>query len=325
MISRLERHYLSSAGSLSTPIIVTTRISLYLTHIGTQAENASARCIFLVMYSVREVCAVLGISVARLRSYFRSGLVVPSRDERGQIRLSFQDLVFLRRAEGLVAERIPPRRVHVALRALAERYPDGAAADLRLHGEGTQVVVDDGNMRWHATSGQTLFDFGERSVGDAGASITPLAHKRPAHESASGATLTTKDIYARACALEETSPQEAETAYRSVLEREPEFADAHVNLGRILHESGDVYAALVHYRAALAIRPHDATAAFNVGVALEDLGASVDAIAAYRQSIETDARNPDAHYNLARLLEQSGKPDLAVRHLLLYRQLVKKR
>jgi Flp pilus assembly protein TadD len=93
----------------------------------------------------------------------------------------------------------------------------------------------------------------------------------------------------------------------------------------MLHDSGDVYAALVHYRAALSIRPHDATAAFNVGVALEDLGASADAITAYRQAIETDAANPDAHYNLARLLEQSGNPDLAVRHLLLYRQLTKKR
>jgi len=277
------------------------------------------------MYSVREVCAVLGISVARLRSYLRSGLVVPSRDERGQIRLSFQDLVFLRRAEGLVAQRIPPRRVHVALRALAERFPDGGAADLRLHGEGADVVVDDGNRRWHATSGQTLFDFGERSADDPGANVTPLSQKRAAHEPESASAITPKDIYTRACALEDTFPQEAEAAYRKVLELEPEFADAHVNLGRILHESGDVYAALVHYRAALAIRPHDATAAFNVGVALEDLGASVDAIAAYRQAIETDARNPDAHYNLARLFEQSGKPDLAVRHLLLYRQLVKKR
>jgi tetratricopeptide (TPR) repeat protein len=276
------------------------------------------------MYSVREVCAVLGISIARLRSYLRSGLVVPSRDERGQIRLSFQDLVFLRRAEGLVSQRIPPRRVHVALRALAERFPEGGAADLRLHGEGAEVVVDDGNKRWHATSGQTIFDFGERSTNDAGASVTPLTQKKAAHEPP-GPPLSARDIYARACALEEASPQEAEAAYRQVLEREPEFADAHVNLGRILHETGDVYAALVHYRAALAIRPHDATAAFNVGVALEDLGASIDAIAAYRQAIETDARNPDAHYNLARLLEQSGKPDLAVRHLLLYRQLMKKR
>jgi tetratricopeptide (TPR) repeat protein len=86
-----------------------------------------------------------------------------------------------------------------------------------------------------------------------------------------------------------------------------------------------VYAALVHYRAALSIRPSDATAAFNAGVALEDLGANADAIIAYRRAIESDPRNPDAHYNLARLLEQSGKPDLAVRHLLLYRQLMKKR
>jgi tetratricopeptide (TPR) repeat protein len=277
------------------------------------------------MYSVREVSAVLGISISRLRSYLRSGLVVPIRDERGQIRLSFQDLVFLRNAEGLVAQRIPPRRVHVALRALAEHLPEGVAvADLRLLGEGLDVVVDDGDKRWHAASGQTIFDFREHSATGEGASVTPLTQRKLGHEAPPGATVTAKELYIRACALEENTPEEARTAYRKVLELEPEFAEAHINLGRILHESGDVYAALVHYRAALAIRPYDATAAFNVGVALDDLGASTDAIAAYRRALETDAHNPDAHYNLARLLEQAGRPDLAVRHLLLYRQLVKK-
>ena len=133
------------------------------------------------------------------------------------------------------------------------------------------------------------------------------------------------DLYKRGCLLETTSPEEACDAYRAALELEPEFADAHVNLGRLLHEVGDVYAALVHYRAALSLRPGDTTAAFNVGVALEDLGATVDAITAYRRALECEPRNPDAHYNLARLLEQDGKPDLAVRHLLLYRQLTKKR
>ena len=286
------------------------------------------------MYSVREVSAVLGISISRLRSYLRSGLVVPTRDERGQIRMTFQDLVFLRKAEGLVSQRIPARRVHSALRALAEHLPEGVAvADLRLQGEGLDVVVADGDRRWHAASGQTLFDFGEQSASREGARVTPLTPKRPVpepmgepiYESTSGSILPVKVIFAKACALEKTTPEDAKNAYRDVLEREPEFADAHINLGRILHESGDVYAALVHYRAALAIRPYDATAAFNIGVALEDLGASTDAIAAYRRALETDAHNPDAHYNIARLLEQAGKPELAVRHLLLYRQLLKKR
>jgi tetratricopeptide (TPR) repeat protein len=276
------------------------------------------------MYSVREVCAVLGISGARLRSYLRGGLLTPTKNETGQIRLTFQDLVFLRKAEGLVSPRIPPRRVHSALRALAER--DIKVGELRLAGDGQSVVVHDGNKRWDALSGQALLDFGTQPVPSGEAEVIPLASAQTAAaDPTPSPTLTTKELYDRASALESDSPDEAMATYRAVLEREPEFADAHVNLGRLLHESGDVYAALVHYRAALSIRPNDPTAAFNAGVALEDLGANADAIAAYRSAIEIDPRNPDAHYNLARLLEQSGKPDQAVRHLLLYRQLMKRR
>ncbi len=267
---------------------------------------------------------MLGITPARLRSYLRDGLVSAARNESGQIRLSFQDLVVLRKAEGLVSSRIPPRRVRSALRALAER--EIPLTDLRLHGEGSTVVVHDGNKRWDALSGQTLLDF---SPGPANAekeaAVIPLVSAKPVADAAPAPALSTQELYARAAASEATAPDEAVRIYRSILERDPDFADAHVNLGRLLHESGDVYAGLVHYRAALSLRPGDATAAFNVGVALEDLGATADAITAYRRAIECDPRNPDAHYNLARLLEQSGKPDLAVRHLLLYRQLVKKR
>jgi tetratricopeptide (TPR) repeat protein len=279
------------------------------------------------MYSVREVSAVLGISAARLRSYLRSGLIAPTRDESGKLRFTFQDLVFLRKAEGLVAQRIAPRRVHSALRALAGRLPDGVSvANLHLDADGDDVVVEDGGKRWQARSGQTLFAFEPPAPAEEGAPVISLAQaKSNAAGATAGPTLTVVETYARACALETTDAEEAKHAYQSVLEREPEFADAHINLGRLLHETGDVYAALVHYRAALAIRPNDATAAFNAGVALEDLGANADAIFAYRRAIESDPQNPDAHYNLARLLEQSGKPDLAVRHLLLYRQLMKKR
>jgi tetratricopeptide (TPR) repeat protein len=279
------------------------------------------------MYSVREVSAVLGITVARLRTYLRSGLMTPTRDEKGKIRFTFQDLLLLRKAEGLVAQRIAPRRVHSALRALAERMTDRVnAAGLRLLSEGNDVVVEEGTKRWNARSGQTLFHFQPQPEEDQGTNVIPLMKaKARGYGEPPVPTLSVNETYERACALETLAPEEAITAYRIVLEREPEFADAHVNLGRLLHESGDVYAALVHYRAALSIRPSDSTAAFNAGVALEDLGANADAIAAYRQAIGIDPRNADAHYNLARILEQSGKPDLAVQHLLLYRQLMKKR
>lgn len=281
------------------------------------------------MYTVREVSSVLGISIARLRSYLRSGIVVPTKSEDGQIRFSFEDLIFLRKAEGLVAQRIPPRRVHDALRALAGRLPDGVkVTGLRLLGDGKDVIVDEGRTRWDALSGQTLFDFEDKTDidenSDDGAEVVPLGSRIGSNASDPPPGLSVNALFERACVLEATAPDQAGEAYRAVLEREPNFADAHVNLGRILHEAGDIYAALVHYRAALAIRPADATAAFNAGVALEDLGATTDAIIAYRRAIESDPRNPDAHYNLARLLEQTGKPDVAIRHLLLYRQLIKK-
>jgi tetratricopeptide (TPR) repeat protein len=279
------------------------------------------------MYSPRAVAAVLGMSVARLRSYLRAGVVTPTRNEKGEMRFSFEDLILLRKAEGLVEQRIPARRVRDAIKKIRDSLPAGTSVHrVALSGEGQQVIADDGHRRWHPESGQTVFDFQGRPPDDGGATVTSLENARASAAPAQQEPpLTARDLYKRGCLVETTSPDEACDAYRAALELEPEFADAHVNLGRLLHEVGDVYAALVHYRAALSLRPGDTTAAFNVGVALEDLGATVDAVAAYRRALECDPRNPDAHYNLARLLEQNGKPDLAVRHLLLYRQLIKKR
>jgi DNA-binding transcriptional MerR regulator len=130
------------------------------------------------MYSVRAACAVLGISSARLRSYLRGGLVTPTRNSRGQIRLTFQDLVFLRKAEGLVSQRIPPRRVHSALRALAER--DINVAELRLCRDGQSVIVHDGDKRWDAVSGQALLDLEAQDVASGEAEVIPLTAAKTA-------------------------------------------------------------------------------------------------------------------------------------------------
>ena len=98
-----------------------------------------------------------------------------------------------------------------------------------------------------------------------------------------------------------------------------------VNLGRLLHESGDVRAAEKHYREALAVRRTDLTALFNLGVALEDLGRLKEARAAYRETLLADPDHADAHFNLAGVLERMGRKPDALKHLKAYRQLIAQR
>src|SRR5437879_4154172 len=170
-------------------------------------------------YTSRDVAKLLGLTVAQVRGFARDGFLTPGRGRRGELLFSFQDLVILRTAKGLVAARIPTRRI------------------------------------------------------------------------------------------------------RRALELDAHHADAHVNLGRLLHEQGLVEEAERHYRSALRESPEHATAAFNLGIALEDLGRPADAIDAYRTALATDARLADAHYNLARLYEKAGKKAAALRHLSTYRRL----
>ncbi len=282
------------------------------------------------MYTVREVATVLGVRPSRLRAYLRSGLVAPRRGERGELRFSFHDLVLLRRAEGLVENRIPPRRVHDALRRLRESLGEHAPLlHVQLSAEGRSVVVSDGQQRWEPASGQVVFDF-QLARADTGAlhelprKASPAAGADPGEPAARA--FTADEHYERGYAAEEAADAKTAMAeYRRAIALEPRLSDAQVNLGRLLHESGQPNEALAHYRAALAVRRDDPIAAFNLGVALEDLGRRTDAIEAYCRAIAISPESADAHYNVARLYEQGGESESAIRHLLIYRKLTRKR
>ncbi len=274
---------------------------------------------------------MLGIKPGRLKVYLKDGIVMPSKGAGGEDRYSFQDLALLRKAEGLVLQRIPAKSVHKALRQLRQRM--GARASLsgvQLEAEGRQVVATDGGRRWEPASGQFLMSFGPTASqpdvrSGSTAPIHELRRKPPVlPPDEKTALLSGDEIFERAVATETTDVEQAIALYRQVVEREPGHADSHVNLGRLLHERNDAFGALVHYRAAIAIRPDDATAQFNLGVALEDLNRTGEALDTYGRALALDDSNADAHYNMARLLEQSGRSDVAVRHLLLYRQLTRK-
>src|SRR2546422_10369195 len=122
--------------------------------------------------------------------------------------------------------------------------------------------------------------------------------------------------------LEVSAPEDARDAYRRALELDPHHADARVNLGRLLVESGRAEEAETHFRAVLADHPAHATAWYNLGIALEDRRRPNDAVKAYEQAIAADRRLADAYFNLARLYEKAGKKAAALRHLSIYRRLI---
>ncbi len=272
-------------------------------------------------YTSAAVSRLLGLSVGRIRSYVRAGFLAPDRVGRSQLRFSFQDLVLLRAAKELVEKRVAPRRVRAALAKLRSDLPqDRPLSGLSISADGGRVVVRDGRSRWNPESGQSLFDF---QISEIARRVAPLARRSAADARQASEPPSAEEWFELGCEIEASSPAEARDAYRRSIELDPDHTGAHTNLGRLLHEQGELAAAEAHYRAALRADAEDATAAFNLGVVLEDSERPAEAIAAYEQAVAADRRAADAHYNLARLYEKLGNAAAALRHWKSYRRLVK--
>jgi tetratricopeptide (TPR) repeat protein len=262
---------------------------------------------------------LLGLTVAQVKAFARDGFLTPGRPRGGDLQFSFQDLVILRTAKALVAARIPTRRIRRALKKLRLELPRGRSlAELRIVADGDRIVVSDGYTAWNPESGQLSIDF---AVADLATRAAPMARRTAQAARRAEGDFDAAGWYELGLELEAVAPVEARDAYRRALELDAHHADAHVNLGRLLHEQGLVEEAERHYRQALRDGPDHATAAFNLGIALEDLERPGDAIEAYRAALATDPRLADAHYNVARLYEKAGKKAAALRHLSIYRRL----
>ena len=278
-------------------------------------------------YSASEVARLLDLSVGQVRAFVRAGFLDPERGPRGALVFSFQDVVLLRTAKGLRDARIAPARIKRVLARLKSQLPSGRPlTGVAIGAEGNKIVVRDGRSRWNPEDGQALFDFEVAELAERAAPLLALKAKAArSTDEAEGESRSADDWYELGCTLEVSAPAEAMSAYRRALALEPSFADAHVNLGRLLHEARELEPALDHYQRALAARPDDATAAFNRAVVLDDLGRADQAIAAYARALELDPALADAHYNLARLYERAGRETAAIRHLKAYRQLTRGR
>lgn len=274
-------------------------------------------------YTTRDVSRLLGVTEGRTRAFVRAGFVVPGRDDRGRFVFTFQDLVVLRTAQGLAASRVPLRRLRRVLAQLVAELPRGRTlASVRIRAHGQQVVVQRGGEVWEPESGQRLLAFElDFEVGELARKAAPLAGRFIARAERRRTPPDHEGWFELGLDLEASAPLEAERAYRRALELQPGDAASALNLGRLLHERGELAEAEGFYRAALDREPQSPTAAFNLGVALQDLGRLAEAARAYRRALELDPGYADAHFNLAGVHERRGEGAEAIRHLKDYREL----
>jgi tetratricopeptide (TPR) repeat protein len=267
--------------------------------------------------STSEVARILGMKESSVREIVRTGVFRPARHGR-RYAFSFQDLVVLRAARGLIEARVPAARVRRALAALARELPEGRPlSGVRVYADGRDVAVCDGDTAWQPATGQTLLSFEVDGLARLAEAVRAERRPEDPRPDASRARLA----FERGLDLEDEDPKRAGEAYREAIALDPELADAWVNLGRIVHEAGQAEEAVHLYGRALALTPDDPILHYNLALALEDTRGAEAAAAHYERALALDPDFADAHFNLARLCEELGRRADALRHYRAYRDL----
>ncbi len=261
---------------------------------------------------------MVGLPPRRIRAFARDGLLDAGRGPGRRYHFSFPDVILLRTAKELHKQGVSARRVRQSLRRLREQLPSGRPLSaVRIVARGDELLVHDRDTVWEPVSEQVAFDF---AVDELAARVEPFA-RRVAREREAAGEMDADDWYDLGFDLEAVTADEAKRAYRQALALQPGHPEALVNLGRLLHEEGQLADAEAYYRRALVMEPRHALARYNLGVALEDSGRADAALKAYRDALGADPGLAGAHFNLARLYEARGDVQNAVRHLAAYKRL----
>jgi tetratricopeptide (TPR) repeat protein len=283
-------------------------------------------------YDTKDLERLFGLPASAVRALARAGNIQPVR-RSGRLHYSFHDLVVLRTASALRAAKISSQRINKTLQELRSALPEGSALNkISLTALGNRIAIREGQSLRESESGQ--YALALEIVEEKGRlhvisrqDAAPTPAPASALESDNGSEFSTgvsvsrsaDEHYARALAIEDSNPQAAQKAYELCLKADPDYLEARINLGRLLHMAGRLAEAERVYRVGAKTDPF---IAFNLAVVLEDLKREPDAIIAYREALALDPQFADAHFNLARLYERAKDPKASLRHLLAYRRMM---
>ncbi|HKV46534.1 MAG TPA: tetratricopeptide repeat protein [Candidatus Acidoferrales bacterium] len=259
-------------------------------------------------YTRKEVERILGVKQSRLRYWERLQLIYPE-SRWGERFYSFGDLVSLQTLQRLTESNIPASRVKLAISLVEEQFE---APDLRLHQlstieRGSEIlIVPPGDSR--------PFDPIHRQWG------LPFETSPAPEKVHSMSARSAEELFETALQLEarpDSLPDAAEH-YRRVLDRAPNWIEAHINLGVALYQMGMTEEARAAFLSAVQLDPANGISRYNLGCVLEEQGRMTEAIEHLSAAARAMPKHADVHFNLALAYEKSGARELARQEWALY-------
>ena len=105
----------------------------------------------------------------------------------------------------------------------------------------------------------------------------------------------------------------AKKIYDEILKKNPNYAEAHNNLGILLYKLGKYQESMKCYKKTIQIQPKNSAAHSNLGFVFKELGENQKAIKCYEKAIQIHYNNVDAHNNLGILYNKLGKYQSAMK------------
>ncbi len=255
-----------------------------------------------------EIARLLQMSAGRLRTLDKNGVVSPSGRRGGRRAYTFQDVIALRAAQALLAQRVRLRDVTRAVSALRQSLPQVSRplSELRIISDGRSLVVRAEDGAFEPLTGQMVLDLEVKTLQeDVVRMLRPNAGRERAR--------TAYELYLQASQIDEdpSTMDEAEALYTRAIELDPWLAIAYTNLGNIRFRRHDAPGAETLYRKALQIDTRQPEAQYNLGYVMLERGEADKAIPLFQGAISADPTFSDAYFNLAMAFEQTGAPERA--------------
>ncbi len=277
---------------------------------------------------------MVGITAREMLRWERLRLVEPRERSAkpGERVYSFEDLISLRTVKQLTSQGVAAARLLEAVQAVRRQAGDQAVSLAELH------ITPLGPMRTGAPAGPgrasrttrtTRSSAPKLAVEYDGKTLEPMSGQFVFKFDSGETNLRvmkerTVEEWLQVAAECEGNPElrrQAIEAYLHVVEASPESVEAHINLGTLFYEQGELEEAKERFELAVTMAPDNALAHFNLGSVRDELKEVGEACHCLREAVRLKPDYADAHYNLARVYEELGAYQEARPHWRRYLEL----